>query len=322
VIDSGEFRKSAAGLHAARHGGRYGSEDVSRWLGVLAKFLKLQQQLGGSGVDLHPATLWLAAGYRKIRAIEIALKGTLMLSLLLVFGYLGLPDHGDAADGVAFMSKVIAIPCAVLFAYLSFESRFTLHVQTARYHCELPTWRSWLVLFVSFVAPIAMALAIGLSVAIVTDGYIGTYFARLGFLIAVCACVAGDRDLEPSHIARPSEPVHNGVLSMILLLASTLGLGILSWGLSLRNGYPAFGPATVLWFIYAALIGCMAMNGPSLRYLLAMMILARERQLPFRLSTFLDWCHEAGILRLAGSAVQFRHRELQDYFEGSVSDSA
>ncbi|XVV00366.1 hypothetical protein ACQPW3_23285 [Actinosynnema sp. CA-248983] len=35
--------------------------------------------------------------------------------------------------------------------------------------------------------------------------------------------------------------------------------------------------------------------------------------LPWRLGRFLDWCYQAGLIRQAGIAYQFRHRELQHY---------
>jgi hypothetical protein len=35
--------------------------------------------------------------------------------------------------------------------------------------------------------------------------------------------------------------------------------------------------------------------------------------LPWRLSVFMNWCYDAGLLRIAGIGCQFRHRELQDY---------
>jgi hypothetical protein len=35
--------------------------------------------------------------------------------------------------------------------------------------------------------------------------------------------------------------------------------------------------------------------------------------LPWRLGSFLDWCYQAGLIRIAGIGYQFRHRELQDY---------
>jgi hypothetical protein len=35
--------------------------------------------------------------------------------------------------------------------------------------------------------------------------------------------------------------------------------------------------------------------------------------LPWRLGAFLHWCSQVGLMRIAGIAYQFRHRELQDY---------
>jgi hypothetical protein len=35
--------------------------------------------------------------------------------------------------------------------------------------------------------------------------------------------------------------------------------------------------------------------------------------LPFRTGSFLNWAYKAGLLRLSGSAYQFRHRELQQW---------
>jgi len=37
------------------------------------------------------------------------------------------------------------------------------------------------------------------------------------------------------------------------------------------------------------------------------------RALPWRLERFLHWATEAGLMRTAGTAYQFRHRELQDW---------
>lgn len=85
---------------------------------------------------------------------------------------------------------------------------------------------------------------------------------------------------------------------MLLLDAFPVGLaGGLAFGLT-------FGPVFGLT------------GGPvSVRYL-ALLILTRrsaKRRLPWRLSHFLAWCYDAGLIRTAGTAYQFRHRELQDY---------
>ena len=47
--------------------------------------------------------------------------------------------------------------------------------------------------------------------------------------------------------------------------------------------------------------------------LLATTLLAMRRRLPFRLMRFLDHAHRLGLLRVVGSAYQFRHAELQNH---------
>ncbi len=54
-------------------------------------------------------------------------------------------------------------------------------------------------------------------------------------------------------------------------------------------------------------------KSPWPRYLVATMILARRRDLPKRPAVFLDWAYGAGLMRLSGIAVQFRHREFQTW---------
>jgi hypothetical protein len=44
-----------------------------------------------------------------------------------------------------------------------------------------------------------------------------------------------------------------------------------------------------------------------------------RHRLPWRLGRFLHACYQAGILRIAGSAYQFRHRELQDHLATNSS---
>ncbi|MEN3538520.1 hypothetical protein AAH991_25645 [Microbispora sp. ZYX-F-249] len=54
-------------------------------------------------------------------------------------------------------------------------------------------------------------------------------------------------------------------------------------------------------------------GGPVVARYLMLLIVTRGR-LPWRLGRFLRWCHaDAGLLRTAGIACQFRHRELQDH---------
>jgi hypothetical protein len=50
-----------------------------------------------------------------------------------------------------------------------------------------------------------------------------------------------------------------------------------------------------------------------LRYALGVRSAARQGRLPQRPARFLDWCLHAGLMRMAGNSIQFRHRQLQDW---------
>ncbi|WP_381805293.1 NACHT domain-containing protein [Streptomyces niveus] len=64
------------------------------------------------------------------------------------------------------------------------------------------------------------------------------------------------------------------------------------------------------------LLGGLSAGGEAGFWHVALLLCTRKRSgqwLPWRLRRFLEWCSEAGLVRKAGLAYQFRHRELQDY---------
>lgn len=87
--------------------------------------------------------------------------------------------------------------------------------------------------------------------------------------------------------------------------ASALAFGlalVIGWGLvfSLKDSFPAT----------QGIRG--ALGGPaSLRYV--SFLLCTRGHLPWRLGSLLHCCYEMGLLRVAGAAYQFRHRELQEH---------
>lgn len=103
--------------------------------------------------------------------------------------------------------------------------------------------------------------------------------------------------------------------------------GMLVLGLTTSNINHSMNPRDVLradltgWFVFELVfvVGLAVVvafeGGPggaaTLRYL-SFLICARKI-LPWRLGAFLYWSYGAGLLRVAGIAYQFRHRELQDY---------
>ncbi|MEV7278768.1 NACHT domain-containing protein [Streptomyces sp. NPDC093111] len=74
--------------------------------------------------------------------------------------------------------------------------------------------------------------------------------------------------------------------------------------------------AGVAYLLSGVLVFCLSLTsgwagGAWLRY--TAMRIAMARRLPYRLTTFLTTCEEAGLLRPAGLSHQFRHRQLQDH---------
>ncbi|HEY3481444.1 MAG TPA: NACHT domain-containing protein, partial [Streptomyces sp.] len=74
------------------------------------------------------------------------------------------------------------------------------------------------------------------------------------------------------------------------------------------HGFPARWPDLWLWFTVVGLAAGYGIAALSRRYLA--MLVAAVGRLPLGLASFLTWCHSAGLLRTAGTAFQFRHREL------------
>jgi hypothetical protein len=107
-------------------------------------------------------------------------------------------------------------------------------------------------------------------------------------------------------------------------LGSKFGSG-LSVGLGLRTepAYPyTTGPGSALGvglgFSFAVMLTVglavlLAYASSCVRYTIGQACAATRRRLPPRLSRFLFWAHESGLLRISGATYQFRHRELQDW---------
>ena len=123
------------------------------------------------------------------------------------------------------------------------------------------------------------------------------------------AIAHGLREL-PQVIDSPRQLVVRGLIDntvMLMLgfmLASTFVFGLGQFGLTL-------GPAFGLAFGLALGLASGVARSPWPRYLVTCVLLGYQQRLPWRLARFLGWAYQAGMVRLAGVAVQFRHREFQ-----------
>jgi hypothetical protein len=112
--------------------------------------------------------------------------------------------------------------------------------------------------------------------------------------------------------SKPSEPVHQS-WPHDLILAILFGVGAGIWaGISFADNPGARTAAAVIIGLPAATSFRLALS-PWPRYAVAVRELARAGLLPRRPARFLDWAYTAGLVRMSGIAVQFRHRDLQDH---------
>lgn len=112
---------------------------------------------------------------------------------------------------------------------------------------------------------------------------------------------------KPVSVADPRDVVR-GELAAGLTTGLTVGLLLM-----------ALGHWLVFEYVYLIASGggfyTMSISGQAgVRYV-ALLLCTRRSDiwLPWRLGRLLHWAYNAGVIRVAGLAYQFRHRELQDY---------
>ncbi|OQQ13127.1 hypothetical protein B0675_39550 [Streptomyces sp. M41(2017)] len=113
---------------------------------------------------------------------------------------------------------------------------------------------------------------------------------------------------DPHHAIRHDLVVGFGLIPLMLLpgglvLTQVVQISLDSWTLT-------FGDVAV-FLVLGLLVGLYFLTGAGRRYLV--FLLCARGQLPWRLGRFLRWAYGAGLLRVSGSAYQFRHRELQEW---------
>jgi len=106
-------------------------------------------------------------------------------------------------------------------------------------------------------------------------------------------------------------------LAAVVCNAALGGLAITLVGWPLFPWYD-----NVAFFPVAALMATLRSDdtGPWLRYAVAVRLARRRGALPARPVLFLDWCLSTGLLRRTGNALQFRHRDHEEWLLRAGAD--
>lgn len=327
-------------------GRQYGVLEVTRWLATLARYLAWQGERGGSSSDLRLDLLWSAAGWRAPRYAATAAM-TITASALLALGVLirwppgVLPVLGLGV--VVVVTTWIALRPTVDLRRLDLTGLRTSAGRRRIGRLLGVGLAAGLVggVIVTSVSPVVVGLVGRLMVTL--------KFSALGLVGTLVIGLGSGPTTRPTAIDRPARLVQQGiahtsaaivVVPLTFLLADQLvgrglaagvvgelvaGLGTwLAIGLVIR---PAVGLAAGIavglnsepdvglpFAVVGLVVGLVFVAySPWPRYMFAAMLLGRRGDLPRRPAVFMDWAYQAGLMRLSGIAVQFRHREFQTW---------
>jgi NACHT domain len=336
----GQYIDNAVSLHDKAR--RYQEADVRRWLAVLATDLSRQAVHGKPATDIELATWWEPTGRRATRLVHTAPA----LAAALVSLIIGAVTHNVTFAGIA----VLPLLLAAVATRPPVPKRLRVR--------QLTTWQG--------VQRAARGLVLGVVLGVVVT-LIGkfssgpAYDAVLTFsgglvyglvygLVAGLAAGAADtapRSVGPRDVIR-GEGGYLVAIILVDMLVMGLGFGIVRGYINASSDSNGWGFFPSFWSVFWSFfaigagfglvfgllfgIGGVGSRGSSAlaRYHAAVMVNWVRGRAPLRFGTFLDWAHDAGLLRVSGIAYQFRHRQLQDWLtspdtavaNGATPDSA
>jgi hypothetical protein len=310
---------AATAQHARPGGGRHSAEQVTRWLSTLARHLREKELAGRSGTDILLHELWSASGPRIPRYVHAVIITAPCAAALLTpwVNYLyqvGLLPGGGAGPGMfsqhATLAGLLGLAIFGLVAMTAWRSSRP-KVALQRFDPRVvrtPQGRRQLA------ERLTRGIVHGLSPGLMFwAAGIGTSDRNVLWLVfGLVFWLGPGLGTRPQAIDLPRQLVSQGIKHT----AGTLAIGLVA-GLLVGVVY-GLASGTAIGLVFGLVLGlaaglCLVATSPWPRYLVACRLLARRQELPKRPTVLLDWAYEAGLMRLAGIAVQFRHREFQDW---------
>ncbi|MYV43736.1 hypothetical protein GT030_33980 [Streptomyces sp. SID1328] len=265
---------------------RYAAHDVHRWLHRLARHLQTGGDDGEARTVLILHELWRM----------LPRKSRLLQNIMIVGGWMAvdaavglLPLHRPATAEIT--EKILGFG---VLGLLAASTRFRRQPRSLGVGAMMWSQPLWTVLHLTALGGLTLFMQ-------VHDWHYGLSSTAL---LPLFVLVVGTY-VPPSHPARSPRSV----------LRDDLVAGVVT-GMLLGAVSP-FGQRhdthdLVMLAVAEGALITVSFTGGLAQLHLAFVVTAC-RVLPFRLGTFLDWATDLGLLRLAGPAYQFRHRELQDW---------
>jgi hypothetical protein len=303
----------------AAHPGRYSASKVHRWLSVLSGYLdsntptpdRPARVIAGrtlSGADLVPHELWPLAGSRAPRVISVAIV-TMLSAGLAALMLSQVPVEVTTRRSLGAGSAVLPAIIGIAYTWVAWPPVTAFNTRLLKTR-KIRSWLAW---------GVAIGLLGGFTLWRLTSLGLTAIPITLVIGVALALLSGFSNDPDEYSVADPRQTLKSirmtGLLSG-LAVGSAVGLAF-----GLTSG-PGAGLAFGLAFAFAfGPFGTFWEGFPVLRFIVLLLCTRRwnHRWLPWRLEDFLNWCYQAGLIRVAGIGYQLRHRELQDYLAGNLT---
>ncbi|MEV6273333.1 NACHT domain-containing protein [Kribbella sp. NPDC051936] len=317
--------------HPRQDGSHYEAAQVEQWLRTLALLLVRSSGSGASATDITPDGMWRFDGDPPGRRIRFKAAALLTLVIVVLWVCGRVLDAGARTTILNSTFNVGIAVCALgCAAYLGLSKSWRIpprvDLRQARSPQFRPTLRSALwegtkagpfvvvllmfgVVFLGPEAPSGRRAILTSAVGALVVG-IGAGLA-LGALAGLVIGLARGLTAIHESAGTPSEP-HRQALTAVLLMSILGGVVV---GLT-EAMLATLSSALAVGLFQGVPLGFLASGAGRwyVQHRLYIRAKVKSGELPVDLLGFLDWAYRAGVLRVSGSATQFRHREVQLHF--------
>lgn len=284
-------------------GSRYRPGDVTRWLATLAHHLTWMGQHGGSDSDLYLYDLWRGTGHpdhrgRSVRYLAAAVYTALTAALLTISSIPAfIPADPLTNPWTTWTILAIDVTFVGYTAILATSRRCdSRRLDLSQLRTTAGRRRLVTGLAVGLCFGSALGLTVGLTLGL-------AFGIKFGLAVGLPVGLAVGLSSRPLVIDRPSRLITRDLAyDLTTILTTTVAIGLV---LEIGSVFAIAGG------LAGGLIARAGSQWP--RYATAVHLMARAGTLPARPARFLDWAHTTGLLRVAGTAIQLRHRELQTW---------